>query len=338
MKRREALALLAGLAAVNAARTSAAPASTVPRANELTQILPFTAGDVLAGCTELNNPQDDHAGRGRIMHYDGALQLKNTIWLNDTTHIVQGVRFGPDRSLWAFDTFAYKIIRIGANGRRLPNFTAPARGFALIAFASDGGFYLGENYVGDHSRVPLHTTLPFMPGTKRYGDGHLFKFDRHGRFVKEYATRVHGGMGGFQGFTACALTRDRKSVVYTSESGPKIFHYDLQNDHQLPDVVAFEDNTGHFFFDVAFDAAGRLLVVRGTGVDALELATGKVLQTYELKSFGWASLSTPTTEHFYVTNFFSGEIAKVDLHNGQILASANSGARKALSGVAECPA
>ena len=38
----------------------------------------------------------------------------------DTTHIVQGTRFAPDGTLWAFDTFAYKIVRFARSGRRLP--------------------------------------------------------------------------------------------------------------------------------------------------------------------------------------------------------------------------
>jgi hypothetical protein len=53
--------------------------------------------------------------------------------------------------------------------------------------------------------------------------------------------------GSPQGLTANASPPDGKSIVYTAESAPKIFRYDLRNDHQLPDVVSFEDNTGHFF-------------------------------------------------------------------------------------------
>jgi hypothetical protein len=324
--------LLGSLAAVPmaAAAARAAVASTP---------VPFAPGDVVAGCTLLNDPNDDHRGRGRILHFDASLKLRNTLWLDDTSHIVQGMRFAPDGSLWAFDTFAYKIVRFATDGRRLPNFAgAPARSFSNICFAPDGRFFMGENYVGVKSRVPLRTTLPFMPGTQRFGDGHLFEFSRQGRLLREHVTRVHGGMGGFQALTSAALVPPgARSIVYTSESGPKLFHYDLVERRQLPDVLSFADNAGKFFFDVAFDRAGRLLVVNGLGIDALDLQ-GRVSRTYPLGSFGWASMSEPVTPtHVYATNFFSGELAKLELATGKVLARVDVGLRKSLSGVAEFP-
>ena len=342
--RRTLLGALAALpTAALAARAAAAGSVARPDADDTTARgaaatpVPFARGDVVVGCTLLNDPNDDHAGRGRILHFDSQLKLKNTLWLDDTTHIVQGTRFGPDGSLWAFDTFAYKIVRFAPDGRRLPNFgDAPARGFANVCFAPDGRFFLGENYVGEKSRVPLRTTLPFMPGTRRFGDGHLFEFSPQGKLLREHATRVHGGMGGFQALTSAALVPpDARRVVYTSESGPKIFQYDLVERRQLPDLVSFEDNQGKLFFDVAFDRAGRLLVVTGRGVDAYDLK-GRLTRSYPLDSFGWASMSVPVTgPHVYVTNFFSGQVARLDLESGAIVARAETGVRKSLSGAAE---
>ena len=334
--RRRVLGALAALAAAAlGSRTrgqSGGSGAAAPR-------VPFARGDLVVGCTLLNDPNDDHAGRGRILHFDAQLKLKNTLWLDDTTHIVQGTRFGPDGSLWAFDTFAYKIVRFAPDGRRLPNFSgAPARGFANVCFAPDGRFFLGENYVGEKSRVPLRTTLPFMPGTRRLGDGHLFEFSPQGRLLREHATRVHGGMGGFQALTSAALVPpDGRRIVYTSESGPKIFQYDLVERRQLPDLVSFADNQGKLFFDVAFDHAGRLLVVNGRGIDAYDLQ-GKLTRSYPLDAFGWASMSVPVAAtHVYVTNFFSGQIARLDLDSGAIVARAETGIRKSLSGAAEFP-
>jgi sugar lactone lactonase YvrE len=301
--------------------------------------VPFARGDVVVGCTLLNDPKDDHRGRGRILHYDAQLKLKNTLWLDDTTHIVQGTRFDPDGSLWAFDTFAYKIVRFARDGRRLPNFAgAPARGFANVCFAPDGRFFLGENYVGEKSRVPLRTTLPFMPGTRRFGDGHLFEFSPQGKLLREHATRVHGGMGGFQALTSAALVpSDATRIVYTSESGPKIFQYDLAARRQMPDLVSFDEKSGKFYFDVAFDREGRLLVVTGRGVDAFDLQ-GRLLRSYPLEGFGWASMSPLATgDHVYVTNFFTGGIARLDLKGGTVTATAETGGRRSLSGAAEFP-
>lgn len=290
----------------------------------------------MVGCTELNDPEDDHAGRGRLLHYDGSLKLKQTIWIDDTTHIVGGLRFAPDRTLWAFDSFAHKVLRYSADGRRLPDFPAPTRAWGQVAFSRDGTIWLGEALIGDKPLAPLKTTLPFLPGTKRFGDGHLFHFDAKGRLLREFATEVHGGMGGFQAISSLALARDERTMFYTSESGPRLMRYDLEGARQLPDLLGFPDRSGKFFFDIAFDPADRLLALRGLTMDALSPQDGEVLRSYALESFGWASIALPVTPaHVYVTNWFSGEIRKIDLASGATIASAQTGAKKALAGVAE---
>ena len=330
LTRRATLGLLAS-ASLGSAVAHLAKAATPGRNKPVA----FERGDVVVGCTLLDNPRDDHAGKGRILHYDGALRLKNTIWIDDTTHIVQGTRFDADGTLWAFDAFAYKIIRFDKRGRRLPNFKAPPRSFAHVSFAPDGRLFMGENFVGEKSRVPLRTTLPFMPGTERFGDGHLFALNRAGKVLKEYKTRTHGGIGGFQGLTASILIDGGKRLIYTSESGPVIFQYDLANDRQLPDFAFHPDNSGHFYFDLALDKSGRLLVVAGSRIEVYELG-GRLLKQYPLAGFGWASMSEPVgPAHVLATNFFSGEITKVDLGSGKAVASAQTGINKSLSGVAE---
>ena len=318
-------------------RTVLAGLGALPFAALQAETTAFSRGDVLVGCTLLNDPADDHRGRGRILHYDADLRLRNTLWIDDTTHIVQGVRFAPDGVLWAFDAFAYKILRYGRDGRRLADFKAPARSFAHVTFAADGRFFLGENFVGTASRVPLRTTLPFMPGTQRLGDGHLFEFSANGRLLHEHRTPVHGGMGGFQGLTASALAADGKTLYYTSESGPRIMRWNVAARSSLPDLITAADNSGRFFFDLAFDGAGRLLVVTGLGVDALDATSGAVLRRYPLGSFGWASMSPPVKDAVYLSNFFSGEIARLNLQSGAITARADTGTKKSASGVAVAP-
>ena len=54
---------------------------------------PFENGDILAAATILNNPDDDHAGDGRIIQYDSNLNVKGTLWTKNTTHLVQGLKF-----------------------------------------------------------------------------------------------------------------------------------------------------------------------------------------------------------------------------------------------------
>ena len=180
----------------------------------------------------------------------------------------------------------------------------------------------------------LRTTLPFMPGTKRLGDGHLFEFSAKGKLLREHATAVHGGMGGFQGLNSSALTPDGRGLVYTSESGPKVFHWDLVAARQLPIVVDAAENQGKFFFDLAFDADGRLLVVAGTRIDAFDLS-GRLLRSYPLPRFGWASMSTPVAGHVYASNFFTGDVARLDLASGEVGPVVNTGVLKSASGIAE---
>jgi hypothetical protein len=46
-------------------------------------------------------------------------------------------------------------------------------------------------------------------------------------------------------------------------------------------------------------------------------------------------MSAPSKNgHVYATNFFSGELARLDLVSGRITARADAGIRKSLSGVA----
>lgn len=296
----------------------------------------FKPGDVLVGCTRLDDPNDDHRGRGRILHYDSRLQLKREIWINDSTHLIQGLRFAPDRSLWAFDAFAFKILRFSPSGRRLPAPPAPARSFAHVTFAADGRYFLGESLVGTGSRVPLQTTLPRLAGTNRHGDGHLFEFASSGRLLRQHPTPTHGGMAGFQGLSFSALSPGGRTLVYTSETGPRIMHWDLDRARALPDIVDEGKAEGRFFFDVAFDDEGRLLVLTGTEVQALDLS-GKLLRRYPLGSFGFASLSRPIGKRIYACNFFSGEIVRLELDSGAISARVDTGARKSAAGVAEFP-
>ena len=81
---------------------------------------PFEEGDVFAAATLLNNDEDDHAGDGRIIQYDNDLNEKGVLWTEGTTHLVGGLKFGPDGNLWAFDSTAYTVLRISPEGYQLP--------------------------------------------------------------------------------------------------------------------------------------------------------------------------------------------------------------------------
>lgn len=299
-------------------------------------LLPFRHGDVVVGCTLLDDPKDDHRGRGRLLHYDADLSLRQTLWIDDTTHLIQGLRFDRSRTLWAFDAFAHRVLRFSADGRRLADFPAPSRGFSNITFAKDGRVFLGEFFVGTQSRVPLKTTLPFLPGTRRFGDGHLFEFSRDGRLLHEHTTPVQGGMGGFQGLCFSTLSPDDSTLVYVSETGSRVFRWDLIQRRPLPDLVE-DRGQGTFFFDLAFDGADRLVLIAGTTLEILEWPSGRSLTRWPLPAFGFATLSPPLEGHTYLCNFFSGEIVRLELASGRITARVETGVRKSASGVVEIP-
>ena len=70
---------------------------------------PFSPGDVFVGATLLNDPDDDHAGRGRIIQYDAGLVEKGVLWIDDSTHLVGGLKIDPNGVLWAFDSNAHLV-------------------------------------------------------------------------------------------------------------------------------------------------------------------------------------------------------------------------------------
>ena len=77
----------------------------------------WTAGDVFVAATELNNADDDHAGRGRLLQYDAALNLKGALYIEQTTHLLGGLKFDSDGVLWAFDSQGFRVLNIHRDGR-----------------------------------------------------------------------------------------------------------------------------------------------------------------------------------------------------------------------------
>ena len=71
---------------------------------------PFAIGDVFIGATLLNDPEDDHAGDGRIVQYDSDLQRKGELWIDQTERLIMGLRFAPNGVLWAFE--GHNLIKV----------------------------------------------------------------------------------------------------------------------------------------------------------------------------------------------------------------------------------
>ncbi|HNR21536.1 MAG TPA: hypothetical protein PKL49_00780 [Steroidobacteraceae bacterium] len=302
---------------------------------------PFAAGDVFVAVTELNDPLDDHAGRGRIIQYDADLRPRGTLWLGATTHLVGGLKFDARGVLWAFDSHAFVVLNIHPDGRLQIRDELPTRAFSHVNFAKDGSFYLGEHLVGDTIRPEIagrmKTKLPVFPGGDRFGDGHVWHFSADGKLLYEYATQTHGGMGGFLGVTNSALAPDGRTLVYCSETGPRLMRYDLVHDRQLPDLQSFQppfQGPPEMFFGMAYGPDGTLYVLRGARIDFVN-ATGETLRSIPLEGFGWATITVTADGRFaYVGNFFTGQVAKVALGAGTIARTVNTGQARALAGIA----
>ena len=310
-------------------------------------IQPFAKGDILVGATLLNNPDDDHAGDGRIIQYDSDLNEKGVLWTEGTTHLISGLQFGPDGNLWAFDTNTHSVLRISPEGKQLPEIKFADRSFSHVNFAPDGTLLMGEHLVGDGSGFPewmgkfsdMGTTLIKIPGEDVFGHGHIFRFTMDGELIKEYENEVHGGMTGFLGCTTASLAPDGKTLLYSSETGPRLMQYDLEADQQLPDLLTFEPREGMVLV-ARYQPDGTILMIKAVSRSDFVLqhlsANAEVLRTYELPAPGWAIISPSNDDNIVlIGNFFSGTVAKFDLTTGTITAEVNVGVERSLAGIAQ---
>ena len=307
---------------------------------------PFAEGDIFVGATVLNNPDDDHAGDGRIIQFDADLNEKGVLWTEGTTHLVGGLKFAPDGTLWAFDSQEFTVIRVSPEGHQLPKVDFGKRSYSNINFAPDGNIFLGEHLVGDTIKLPpdrpLGTTLPYMPGTTRYGDGHVYKCTPDGELLHEYATESHGGMPGFLGVTSSTLAPDGHTLVYNSELGSRLFRYDLEADAQLPDLVTYDPESGDMAMTEAYQPDGTLLYIYANfrkGFFLQSLADdGSAIRTYDMEGPGWAALGTSIEPgRALIGNFFTGSLIKLDLESGATLARAETDVQRSLAGIAQYP-
>lgn len=305
---------------------------------------PFARGDILVGATVLNRTDDNHAGDGRIIQFDSDLKEKGVLWTEGTTHLVGGLKFGPDKTLWAFDSHHYAVLRVSPAGKQLPGKKYADRAFSNVSFMPDGGLLFGEHLVGNTIKLPperpLGTTLPKVPGTDLFGYGHVYKFSADGKLLKEYATESNGGMAGFLGVTATSLAADGRTLVYCSETGPRVYRYDVVADKQLPDLVTLQPGSGELVLTIQHRDDGTLLFIKASRVTGFKLQhlkpDGEVLRNWDLPGPGWATM-TPTLEPgiLLLGNFFTGTLAKFDLGSGAIVAQVETGVQRSLAGIAQ---
>jgi sugar lactone lactonase YvrE len=305
---------------------------------ERSTLQPFAPGDVFVGSTVLESPTDDHAGRGRILQYDSKLRRKGVLWLPDVTHLVGGLKFDAQGRLWAFDSQDFLVLCIGRDGR-IEKRNFGVRPFSNVNFAANGNLYLAEHVTGrgikPEIQVRMGTHLAKMPGTDRLGDGHVWHFQPDGTLIREHRTQTHGGLAGFLGVTMSALSPDGSTLVYCSETGPRLMRYDLKNDRQLNDLQNFSDGEREMFFSMDYGPQGRLYVSRGSRIDVVDWR-GRTTCCYPLEGEGWATLEASSDgRHLYVGNFFTGRLVKISLECGEEVARADTGVARSLAGIAE---
>lgn len=295
---------------------------------------PFAPGDVFVGATLLDSATDDHAGRGRILQFDADLNEKGVLWVAGTTHLVYGLNFAPDGVLWAQDPWAWTTVRVDPAGRQLPNLQFDMRAFSKVHFMADDTLLFTENLAGDHQPLPLTTRHRPLPGHKtRLGDGHLWRYTPDGELMEIGEPAYHGGMSGSMAITHSVLSPDQTKLYYVSETGPRLMVYDLVRHRQLADLRRGNDGDRTMMhFDLSITPDGTLMVCMGNRVDALTL-DGVWLRTYRLPGFGWSIIDARSGTCAYVGNWFSGEVVKLDLATGDVVARVTV-APKSTAGIA----
>ena len=300
----------------------------------------FAKGDILVAATIMDNPTDDHGGTGRIIQYDENLQVKGELYLDGTKHKVGGLAFAPDRTLWAFSQLTPSIAEISPDGVQKPVRTFSDRKLSSVTFGKDGSLYFGEHMMGKATGHPAVTTkFSLLPGRDVIGDGHVFRYGSDGKLLREYRTEANGGLFGFLAVTSTVLADNDTRMIYISETGRRVMQYDLANDRQLPDLADFsKDPAVPMVLVMNPTPDGQLLISTGKGFILVDARSGKVLRDYPLQGMGWAAVnSSADGQYALIGNFFTGDIVKVRLADGAVVAKNNIGQKESLSGVAQFP-
>jgi len=313
-----------------------------PESERVNTMQPFRDGDVFVAATIMNDPADDHAGVGRILQYDADLKPKGQLWLKGTTHKVGGLIFAPDGVLWAMAQLTPVVVEIAPDGTQKPVRKFSDRMYSSVAFGPDGSLYFGEHLKGKATGHPSVTTkFKLLPGRDVIGDGWIFRHAPDGKLLQTYKTETHGGMFGLHGVTSTVLADNGTRMVYISETGNRISQYDLVNDRQLPNLAEFNgDPRVPMLIQMMPGPKGELFISVASGFIIADPKTGAILRDYKIPGKpGWAAVAaSPDGEHAFLGNFWDGDIIKMRLSDGAIVARANCGERESLSGIAQYPA
>lgn len=298
---------------------------------------PFEKGDVIVACTVLNNPDDDHAGDGRLLQYDADLNEKGVLWIKETTHLVNGLSFAPDGTLWAFDQHIHMALNIDPKtcAVSVVDGLVP-RALSSLNFMADGSMIFGEHLCSDANLPGTHANPINDAGA--IGEGKIFKYGPDKKLSGEYKPETQGGMAGFLGVTSAILLPDDRTLLYVTETSNEVRCFDAVDGKQLDPLVVYPEGREGFVFFLAYMPDGRLMLSRGAKIEFLDPQTGDILHTMPQEGFGWAVIGGALdNEHIYSGNFFTGEVAKFKIDGGEKVASVALNIERALAGVIQYP-
>jgi len=329
------LATLLGFGTTPAAAADDVIGNLVPGPSTLR---PFAPGDVFVAATVMNDPDDDHAGIGRIIQFDADLNPKGVLWLKGSTHKVGGLTFGPDGTLWSMAQLTPVVMEIGPDGVQKPVRRFSDHKYSSVTFGRDGSLYFCDHMQGSATGHPAITTkFKLLPGQNVIGNGHIFRHAPDGTLLREYSNDTGGAPFPFLACTSTVLTDDDRRMIYVTENGFRVMQYDLAGDRQLPDLARFAgDPRVPMLLVMNANATGPLFISTANGFLTMDRTTGEVLRHYPLEGMGWAAINpAPDGRFAFIGNFFTGDVAKVRLADGAIVARNNIGQKKSLSGVAQ---
>ncbi|MEC9376412.1 MAG: hypothetical protein VYA80_08620 [Pseudomonadota bacterium] len=307
---------------------------------------PFEIGDIFLGLTALNDPNDDHAGDGRIVQYGKDLKIKGELWTKGGEHYVGGLECDPKGLLWAFNDLS--VIHVDSeNGNQLPlSDKFLPRCYRSVSFDNTGNIYLGEHMKAKekpNNPIADRTTIkfPVIPKDDVLGYGFIYKYDPNWNLIKVFETETAPEMTQFKGVTHSSLHPSEKFITYATETGKRLMRYDVINDKQMDDLVTYPSGEGHerdWVIAVKYLQDGRLLITRGDFMELLD-ENGDVLRTYPLETYGWSDIEiSGHGEHCLVSNIWEGTVAKIDVASGEVLGEIDTGMKapnRCLAGIAE---
>ena len=298
---------------------------------------PFAKGDIFLGCTYLCDPEDDHAGEGRILQFDKNLVPKGTLYTEGTTHLIKNVRFAPDGVLWAFDDTNHAIVRVGTDGVALPTHFGD-RAYGNAVFTADGSIYMGEYLIGEKPHAG--TVAKRLGESNIMGYGNLHKFTAALEHVAEFETETCPTITGFHGITHTALHPSERYITYLTDLGHRVMRYDIVEHCQMPDLIVYpsgEELMRKWTTGVAYISDGTLLLLRGSFIDLIS-EDGETIRSLPLDEYGYAMIDVSADDRFaFVANIFTGVASKVDLGSGEIVGQIDTGFAKpyrSLAGIA----